>query len=84
MERYLNSRKSYRNNRKGASDGMIIDNQGNIYAVDYEDNIIWKISSDIRIKTILYSKYTLGTDTLTIIILYEKCDCCICKKKKDN
>lgn len=51
---------------KGASDGMITDNQGNIYAGDYENNSIRKISPTGRMETILHSPYILWTDTLTI------------------
>lgn len=51
---------------KGASDGMITDNQGNIYVGDYENNSIRKISDDGKIKTIVHSPYILWPDTLTI------------------
>lgn len=51
---------------KGASDGMITDIKGAIYAGDYEHNSISKILPNGSIKTIEHSPYMLWPDTLSI------------------
>ena len=51
---------------KGASDGLITDSKGAIYAGDYENNSIRKITSDGVMETILHSPYLLWPDTFTI------------------
>ena len=51
---------------KGASDGMITDAKGTVYAGDYENNSIRKISPDGVMTTILHSPYLLWPDTFTI------------------
>ena len=51
---------------KGASDGMITDAKGAIYAGDYENNSIRKIEPDGRIVTIAHDPRILWADTLSI------------------
>ena len=51
---------------KGASDGMITDSKGAIYAGDYENNSIRKILPNASIKTIAHSPYILWPDTFSI------------------
>ncbi len=51
---------------KGASDGLITDGKGTIYAGDYENNSIRKITKDGVMETILHSPYLLWPDTFTI------------------
>lgn len=51
---------------KGASDGLITDSKGTIYAGDYENNSIRKITRDGVMETILHSKFLLWPDTFTI------------------
>lgn len=51
---------------KGASDGMITDAKGNIYAGDYENNSIRKISPNDTIKTIVHDPRILWPDTFSI------------------
>lgn len=64
-DRYLEKYVVYMG-EKGASDGMITDNKGAIYAGDYENNSIRKILPDSSIKTIAHSPYILWPDTLSI------------------
>ena len=51
---------------KGASDGLITDAKGTIYAGDYENNSIRMINKDKVMETILHSPYLLWPDTFTI------------------
>lgn len=51
---------------KGASDGLITDSKGTLYAGDYENNSIRKIFPDGAMETILHSSYLLWPDTFTI------------------
>lgn len=51
---------------KGASDGMITDKEGNIYAGDYENNSIRRINKDGSIDTIVHDPRILWPDTLSI------------------
>ena len=51
---------------KGASDGMITDSKGTIYAGDYENNSIRRISPDGEMDTIVHSPHLLWPDTFTI------------------
>lgn len=51
---------------KGASDGMITDAHGNIYAGDYEHNAIRKIRPNGEIETIVHTPTLLWPDTLSI------------------
>jgi len=51
---------------KGASDGMITDWKGTVYAGDYENNSIRKIYPDGEMDTILHSPHLLWPDTFTI------------------
>lgn len=51
---------------KGASDGLITDLKGNIYAGDYENNSILKIKLNGEIETIVHDPVMLWPDTLSI------------------
>ncbi|WP_433945528.1 L-dopachrome tautomerase-related protein [Paenibacillus sp. SN-8-1] len=51
---------------KGASDGMITDAQGNVYAGDYENNSIRKIYPDGAMDTIAHDPRILWPDTFSI------------------
>ncbi|NRT75157.1 L-dopachrome tautomerase-related protein [Clostridium beijerinckii] len=51
---------------KGASDGMITDAKGNIYAGDYENNSIRKILPNGTMKTIVHDPRILWPDTFSI------------------
>lgn len=51
---------------KGASDGLITDAKGTLYAGDYENNSIRKITKDGEMATILHSQCLLWPDTFTI------------------
>lgn len=51
---------------KGASDGMITDAKGNIYAGDYENNSIRKIFPNGTMKTIVHDPRILWPDTFSI------------------
>lgn len=51
---------------KGASDGMITDAQGNVYAGDYENNSIRKISPNGIMETIAHDPRMLWPDTFSI------------------
>ena len=51
---------------KGASDGMITDAKGSVYAGDYESNSIRKFSVDGRMNTIVHIPYLLWPDTFSI------------------
>ena len=51
---------------KGASDGLITDAKGTIYAGDYENNSIRKISPQGLMETILHDPHLLWPDTFTI------------------
>ncbi len=51
---------------KGASDGMITDAKGAVYAGDYENNSIRKIWPDGRMETIAHDPRLLWADTLSI------------------
>ncbi len=51
---------------KGASDGMITDAKGNVYAGDYENNSIRKILLDGTIETIAHDPILLWPDTFSI------------------
>ncbi len=51
---------------KGASDGMITDAKGNIYAGDYENNSIRKILPNGTMKTIAHDPRILWPDTFSI------------------
>lgn len=51
---------------KGASDGMITDSKGIIYAGDYENNSIRRIFPDGEMDTIVHSPHLLWPDTFTI------------------
>lgn len=51
---------------KGASDGMITDAEGVVYAGDYEHNAIRAILPDGSMKTIVYDPRVLWPDTLSI------------------
>ena len=51
---------------KGASDGMITDAKGAIYAGDYENNSIRKIGPDGWMETIAHDPRILWADTLSI------------------
>lgn len=51
---------------KGASDGMITDAKGNVYAGDYEHNCIRKILPNGTMETIIHDPRMLWPDTLSI------------------
>ncbi|MCD7034603.1 major royal jelly family protein [Metabacillus sp. GX 13764] len=51
---------------KGASDGMITDAKGNVYAGDYENNSIRKIDPNGRMETIAHDQRILWPDTFSI------------------
>ncbi|WP_185601493.1 L-dopachrome tautomerase-related protein [Paenibacillus sp. 598K] len=51
---------------KGASDGMITDAKGNVYAGDYENNSIRKILPNGMIETIAHDPRILWPDTFSI------------------
>lgn len=51
---------------KGASDGMIADAQGNVYAGDYENNSIRKIAPNGIMETIAHDPRMLWPDTFSI------------------
>lgn len=51
---------------KGASDGLITDSKGTLYAGDYENNSIRRITKDRVMETILHSPYLLWPDTFAI------------------
>ncbi|RED63296.1 L-dopachrome tautomerase-related protein [Cohnella lupini] len=51
---------------KGASDGMMSDAQGNVYAGDYENNSVRKIFPNGRMETIAHDPRILWPDTFSI------------------
>ena len=51
---------------KGASDGLITDSKGTLYAGDYENKSIRKITKDGEVETILHNQCLLWPDTFTI------------------
>lgn len=51
---------------KGASDGMITDADGVVYAGDYENNAIRAIRPDGSMRTVVYDPRVLWPDTLSI------------------
>lgn len=51
---------------KGASDGMITDADGVVYAGDYENNSIRSIEPDGSLKTVVHDPRVLWPDTLSI------------------
>ena len=52
--------------RKGASDGMITDAKGTVYAGDYENNSIRKILPNGIMETIAHDPRILWPDTFSI------------------
>ena len=61
--------------RKGASDGMITDAKGTVYAGDYENNSIRKILPNGIMETIAHDPRILWPDTFQLVRSIFVCHC---------